>query len=46
MLLGIQTGPELADGVPLAEVLGYTGAVGSLVLALRVINRVIRDGYN
>ncbi|KAA0235780.1 MAG: hypothetical protein JJLCMIEE_02112 [Acidimicrobiales bacterium] len=46
LLLSVQTGPGLADGVPLAEVLGYQGIVGSLVLALRVINEMIRDGYN
>lgn len=44
LLLGVQTGPTLAGGASLNEVLGYFGLAVSTMLGFRIVAGVIRDG--
>lgn len=44
VLLGVESGPELTEGLLLNEFLGYTGLVASALLTMRVVANVIREG--
>jgi ubiquinone biosynthesis protein len=44
LLIGVEDGPTLNDGIPINEVLGYTGLTAAVVLSLRVVAGIIRDG--
>jgi len=46
IMLGINQGPTLADGVELIQVVGAIGLVSSSILMLRLVASIVRDGLN
>ena len=46
MLLATSQGPTLADGTQLLHIFGSIGLASGVVLMLRVVAAVIRDGFN